>query len=118
MVIRSCCQQPSGQTEPRNPKGENNMNTIQPLKKMVVGALLSGGVALAGLGLTAGTAGAAPANPGPTIDPSDFGTPVVECIQCQRTFPATVLCESTPDPSWAAARYACPSPLPATERHR
>ena len=63
------------------------MNTNQPLKKMIVGALLSGGVALAGLGLTAGTANAAPANPGPTIDHSDFGVPVVECIQCQRTLP-------------------------------
>jgi hypothetical protein len=51
------------------------MNTNQPLKKMIVGVLLSGGVALAGLGLTAGTAGAAPANPGPTIDHSDFRHP-------------------------------------------
>ncbi|MDT5237147.1 MAG: hypothetical protein QOF47_3134, partial [Mycobacterium sp.] len=51
------------------------MNTNQPLKKMFVGALLSGGVALAGLGLTAGTASAAPVNPGPTIDYSDFGVP-------------------------------------------
>jgi hypothetical protein len=63
------------------------MNANQPLKKIIVGALLSGGVALAGLGLTAGTAGAAPANPGPTIDHSDFGVPVVECIQCQGSLP-------------------------------
>ncbi|MDT5218260.1 MAG: hypothetical protein QOF15_365 [Mycobacterium sp.] len=63
------------------------MNANQPLKKMIVGALLSGGVALAGLGLTAGTAGAAPSSPGPTVDYSDFGVPVVECIQCQRALP-------------------------------
>jgi hypothetical protein len=49
--------------------------------------LLSGGVALAGLGLTAGTAQAAPQGPGPTIDHSDFGVPVVECIQCGRNLP-------------------------------
>lgn len=63
------------------------MNGNQPLKKMVVGALLSGGVALAGLGLTAGIASAAPSNTGPTIDYSDFGVPVVECIQCHRAVP-------------------------------
>ena len=63
------------------------MNTKQPLKKMIVGALLSGGVALAGLGLTAGTAHAAPDNPGPTIDYPDWGGTVVECKQCGRTLP-------------------------------
>jgi hypothetical protein len=64
------------------------MNTIHNLKKMIVGALLSGGVALAALGLTAGTASAGPApGPSPTIDQSDFAGPVVECIQCQRTLP-------------------------------
>src|SRR3979409_1993354 len=113
MVIRSCCQQPSGQTEPGNPKGENNMNTIQPLKKMVVGALLSGGVALAGLGLTAGTAGAAPANPGPTIDRSVFASPGAKAIRGQRPLPGDGSLRVNPGPSWAAARYACPSPLPA-----
>ena len=35
------------------------MNTSHNFKKMIVGALLSGGVALAGFGLTAGTAQAA-----------------------------------------------------------
>jgi hypothetical protein len=63
------------------------MNTTQNLKKMFVGALLSGGVALAALGLTAGTASAAPADPGVTIDNSDFAGPVVECNQCGRTLP-------------------------------
>lgn len=38
------------------------MNTTHSLKKMIVGALLSGGLGLAGLGLAAGTA---QANPGP-----------------------------------------------------
>ena len=61
------------------------MNATQNLKKLVVGALLSGGVALAGLGLTAGTASAAPQNPGPTIDHSDYAGPVVECNRCGRT---------------------------------
>ena len=42
------------------------MSTIHYLKKMTVGALLSGGVALAALGMTAGTAGAAPQNPNPS----------------------------------------------------
>jgi hypothetical protein len=63
------------------------MNTTHNLKKMIVGALLSGGVALAGFGLTAGTAGAAPADPGVTIDHSDFAGPVVECNQCGRELP-------------------------------
>ena len=63
------------------------MNTTHNLKKMFVGALLSGGVALAALGLTAGTASAAPANPNPTIDHSDYAGPVVECNQCNLTRP-------------------------------
>ncbi len=63
------------------------MNTTINLTRMTVGALVSGGVALAALGLTAGTAGAAPDNPGPTIDHSDWGVPVVECAQCNRTLP-------------------------------
>jgi hypothetical protein len=66
----------------RETKGEHNMNTTHNLKKMVVGALLSGGVALAGLGLTAGIAQAAPDRPGPTIDHSDYAGPLVECAQC------------------------------------
>ena len=40
------------------------MITTNNLKKMIVGTLLSGGVALAGLGLTAGTAYASPEDPG------------------------------------------------------
>jgi hypothetical protein len=63
------------------------MSTTHNMKKMIVGSLLSGGLALAGLGLTAGTAGAAPQYPGPTIDHSDYAGPVVECVQCQRTVP-------------------------------
>lgn len=66
----------------RRTNGEHNMNTSHNFKKMIVGALLSGGVALAGFGLTAGTAQAAPDRPGPTIDHSDFGVPVVECVRC------------------------------------
>jgi hypothetical protein len=65
------------------------MNTNQALKKMIVGTLLSGGVALAGLGMTMGAAQAAPAKPGPTIDYSDVG-PLVECNQCQRNLPGGV----------------------------
>jgi hypothetical protein len=63
------------------------MNTTNNLKKMAVGALLSGGVALAALGMTAGTASAAPADPGVTIDHSDWGGTVVECNQCGRELP-------------------------------
>ncbi len=64
------------------------MNTTHNLKKIIIGALLSGGVALSALGLTAGTASAAPSpGPGPTIDHSDFGVPIVECIQCGRERP-------------------------------
>jgi hypothetical protein len=63
------------------------MNTTHNLKKMIVGALLSGGVALAALGMTAGTASAAPGDPGVTIDISDSGIPVVECKQCGRILP-------------------------------
>jgi hypothetical protein len=63
------------------------MSTIHNLKKLTVGALLSGGVALAALGVTAGTASAAPGDPGVTIDHSDFAGPVVECNQCGRTLP-------------------------------
>lgn len=36
------------------------MNAIYNMKKTIVGGLLAGGVALAALGLSAGTAGAAP----------------------------------------------------------
>jgi hypothetical protein len=87
------------------------MSTNQPLKKMIVGALLSGGVALAGLGLTAGTANAAPANPGPTIDHSDFGVPLVECIQCQRTLPGdgSVRVNRGPQLGDGSVRVAVPS---------
>ena len=63
------------------------MITNHNLKKMMSGALLSGGLALSGLGLTVGTASAAPQNPGPTIDQSDYAGPIVECNQCGRTRP-------------------------------
>ncbi len=64
------------------------MNTNHNIKKMLVGGLLSGGIALATLGLTAGTASAAPSPyPGPSIDHSDFGVPIVECVQCQHSTP-------------------------------
>jgi hypothetical protein len=63
------------------------MNTTHNLKKMIVGALLSGGVALAALGMTTGTASAAPGDAGVTIDHSDYAGPVVECNQCGRTLP-------------------------------
>ena len=65
------------------------MNTNN-LKKMIAGALLSGGVAMAGLGLTAGTASAAPENPGPTIDHSDFAGPLVQCNKCGRGLPGAL----------------------------
>lgn len=55
--------------------------------RALVAALLTGGVALGALGV-AGTAGAEPSNPGPTIDYSDWGVPVVECIQCRTTLPS------------------------------
>ena len=63
------------------------MNTNHNLKKMIVGALLSGSVALAGLGMTTGLAQAAAENPNPSIDHSDYAGPVVECNQCGRTAP-------------------------------
>ncbi len=74
------------------------MNTNRNVKTTIVGALLSGGFALAALGLTAGTAGASPHNPGPTIDHSDFGVPVVECNQCQRTLPGDGSVRTNPGP--------------------
>ncbi len=63
------------------------MSTINNLKKLIIGALLSGGVALAPLGMTTGIASAAPQNPNPTIDHSDYAGPIVECNQCGRTLP-------------------------------
>lgn len=64
------------------------MSTNQPLKRMIVGALLSGGVALAGLGMTAGVAQAAPDKPGPTIDHPDWGGTIVQCNRCgQQSLP-------------------------------
>lgn len=62
------------------------MSTNLNITKMVVGTLLSGGIAAAALGLTVGTAAAAP-NPGPRIDYSDFAGPIVECNQCQSKLP-------------------------------
>ena len=52
---------------------------------MIFGALLSGGLALAGLGMTA--ASRRPDKPGPTIDYPDWGGTVVECNQCHRVLP-------------------------------
>lgn len=87
------------------------MNTSHNLKKMTVGAVLSGSVALAGLGMTAGTASAAPQNPGPTIDHSDFAGPVVECIQCQRTLPGDGPVRVNPGPQLGdgSVRVAIPA---------
>jgi hypothetical protein len=61
------------------------MNTTISLKKVIVGALLSGGIALAGL--TAGTAQASTQPLDPSIHTSDFNVPLVECTQCQQTLP-------------------------------
>jgi hypothetical protein len=87
------------------------MNTTHNLKKMIVGALLSGGVALATLGLTAGTASAAPAPPGPTIDHSDYAGPLVECNQCGRTLPGDGSVKVNPGPQLGdgSVRVAIPS---------
>ena len=63
------------------------MSTINNLKKLTIGALISGGVALAGFGMTAGIASASPENPNPSIDHSDYAGPIVECNQCGRTLP-------------------------------
>jgi hypothetical protein len=76
------------------------MNTTHNLKKMVVGALLSGGVALAALGMTAGNASAAPGDPGVTIDHSDFAGPIVECNQCGRTLPGDGSVRVNPGPKF------------------
>lgn len=63
------------------------MSTINNLKKLVIGALISGGVVLPPLGMTTGIANAAPQNPNPSIDHSDYAGPIVECNQCGRTLP-------------------------------
>ncbi len=87
------------------------MNTTNTLTKMIVWTLMSGGVALAALGLTAGTAGAAPQNPGPTIDHSDFAGPLVECNQCQRTLPGDGSVRVNPGPQLGggSVRVATPA---------
>lgn len=90
------------------------MNTTHNLKKTLIGAFLSGGFALAALGLTAGTAGAAPGpgpGPGPTIDHSDFGVPVVECVQCRRTLPGDGSVRTNPGPQLGdgSVRVAIPA---------
>jgi hypothetical protein len=61
------------------------MNTTDNLKKVIVGAVLSGGIALAGL--TAGVAQASTQPIDPSINTSDFNIPIVECTQCQQTLP-------------------------------
>ena len=87
------------------------MITTHNLKKLIVGALLSGGVALSAVGLTAGTASAAPQNPNPTIDHSDYAGPIVECIQCQRTLPGDGSVRVNPGPQLGggSVRVAIPS---------
>lgn len=89
------------------------MNTTHNLKKIIVGALMSGGVALAALGLTAGTAAAAPQNPGPSIDHSDFAGPLVECNQCQRTLPGDGSVRVNPGPQLGggSVRVAAPTAI-------
>jgi hypothetical protein len=42
---------------------KDNMNTTHTLKRIITGALLSGGIAVAGFGLAAGTAHADPIGP-------------------------------------------------------
>jgi hypothetical protein len=66
------------------------MKTTHNITKLFVGALLSGSVALAGLGLTAGVAQASPEGPGVTIDHSDFGVDVVEYTRCGLNLPRGV----------------------------
>ncbi|MET0456546.1 MAG: hypothetical protein ABW137_32310 [Mycobacterium sp.] len=88
------------------------MSTSHTLRKTIVGTLLTGGAALAGLGLTAGTASAAPnTGPGVTIDYSDFGVPIVECNQCQRTLPGDGSVRLQPGPQLGdgSVRVAIPS---------
>lgn len=58
------------------------MNTTHNLKKIVIGTLLTGGLAAAGLGLGTGTAAAQPQGPGVGVDYSDVG-PLVTCNACQ-----------------------------------
>jgi hypothetical protein len=61
------------------------MNATHHLRKVIVGALMSGAIALAGL--TAATAQASPQPIDPSINTSDFNIPLVECKQCQQTLP-------------------------------
>jgi hypothetical protein len=61
------------------------MITTDHVKKMIVGSVLSGCIALAGL--TAGTAQASTQPIDPSINTSDFNVPIVECTQCQQTLP-------------------------------
>ncbi|MBE1547144.1 hypothetical protein GGC64_001152 [Mycobacterium sp. OAS707] len=61
------------------------MNVTNNLQKAIVGALLFGGIALAGL--TSGIAQASTQPIDPSINSSDFNIPLVECTQCQQTLP-------------------------------
>ena len=61
------------------------MKNSHKVKTIIVGALLSGGIAMGGL--AAGTAQAQPQSPDPSIDISDSGLPIVQCKQCQRGLP-------------------------------
>jgi hypothetical protein len=71
------------------------MDTIGTLRKIIAGALLSGGVAVASLGLAPGTA---QAQPGPApLYPGPF---------------------ATDNEDWGPAKHWCPGePLPATGNH-
>jgi hypothetical protein len=68
------------------------MNTPHNLKRTIAGALLSGGVAIVGLGLAAGTAQADPQSPGPFQwcpgQPLP-GTPAMPVAGLNVTLPAT-----------------------------
>jgi hypothetical protein len=74
----------------REPQGRNQHEHQSTDQEDDLRALLSGGLALAGLGTTAGIAQAAPDKPGPTIDYPDWGGTVVECNQCHRVLPGGV----------------------------
>jgi hypothetical protein len=81
----------------RNHHKEHTMNTTHHLKKIVLGTLLSGAVATAGLGLTAGTAAAQPQGPGVGVDYSDVG-PLVTCNACQVAKPGDGSVRVNPGP--------------------
>ena len=73
------------------------MNTTHHLKKIVIWTLLSGALATAGLGLSAGTAAAQPQGPGVGVDYSDVG-PLVTCNACQVAKPGDGSVRVNPGP--------------------